>query len=153
MNTLELKIPPPLVALVIVGAMWGMSSFGPVMPLAEGLRIALMLLLASAGLAFMMSAVISFRRSQTTVNPMKPEEASALVMSGVFALTRNPMYLGLLLLLLVWATYLWAPWAFLGPVLFFVYITRFQIIPEEKALSALFGVAYGDYCAKVRRWL
>ena len=82
-----------------------------------------------------------------------PERASALVERGIYRHTRNPMYLGLLCLLLGWTLALgqWA--ALLGPLVFVVYITRFQIVPEERVLLAHFGAAYDDYRQRVRRWL
>jgi protein-S-isoprenylcysteine O-methyltransferase Ste14 len=79
--------------------------------------------------------------------------ASALVTGGVYRLTRNPMYLGLLLDLLAWAVFLWAPLALAVLPIFVLYIHRFQIVSEERALSSLFGSEYADYKQLVRRWL
>jgi len=98
-------------------------------------------------------ALIQFRRAQTTVNPHKPEDAMALVTTGVFAWTRNPMYLGLTVLLLGLAIKLGALSAFLGPLLFVPLIQRFQIRPEEHALRHKFGERYDQYCRRVNRWL
>lgn len=153
MRVLELKVPPPVVALVTAGVMWATSRFEPTAQLSSSPFIVAALLIAAAGLAVMFTAVFSFRRAQTTINPLRPQETSKLVSSGVFGLTRNPMYLGMLLLLVAWAAYLASAWLLLGPVLFVAYITRFQIRPEEKALLALFGPAYTAYRARVRRWL
>jgi protein-S-isoprenylcysteine O-methyltransferase Ste14 len=152
MSILELKIPPPLVALLVALAMWGLAR---VAPLSGGpsLRVGVALAFAVIGVAFSISGVVAFQRAKTTKNPMKPEAASSLVVTGAYKLTRNPMYLGLLLLLLAWAAFLWSAWALLGPVAFVAYISRFQIAPEEKALAALFGAEYCAYKAKVRRWL
>ena len=110
-------------------------------------------ILAVAGIAISALGIASFKRAGTTVNPMKPELASLLVSSGVYRLTRNPMYVGLLLVLLAWAMFLAAPLALSGPLAFVLYIGRFQIAPEEVALSKLFGAEYVEYKAKVRRWL
>jgi protein-S-isoprenylcysteine O-methyltransferase Ste14 len=84
---------------------------------------------------------------------MKPENASSLVVSGVYRITRNPMYVGLLLLLVAWCVFLSAPWAIAGPVAFFLYIGKFQIAPEEQVMSQKFGTDYLAYKARVRRWL
>ena len=84
---------------------------------------------------------------------MRPGASSVVVTGGVYRLTRNPMYVGLVLLLWGWSVYLGSPWAWLGPLLFVGYVTRFQIVPEERALTRLFGADYVAYCAKVRRWL
>jgi protein-S-isoprenylcysteine O-methyltransferase Ste14 len=97
--------------------------------------------------------VVAFRRAGTTVNPMKPESSSSLVVSGIYAFTRNPMYLGFLFALLAWAIYLSHPAAFLVLPLFVWYMNRFQIEPEERALASLFGEAFTTYAARVRRWL
>jgi len=105
------------------------------------------------GILFTVSAMLTFRRSKTTVNPLKPETATALVSGGPFRVSRNPMYLGLLLVLVGWSVSLGAPWSLAGPVAFVFYIQRFQIIPEERVMALKFGVAYAQYCAGVRRWL
>jgi protein-S-isoprenylcysteine O-methyltransferase Ste14 len=71
----------------------------------------------------------------------------------VYQVTRNPMYVGLLFVLLGWAVFLGSPWPFLAPVLFVAFVNRFQIKPEEKALARLFGEDYATYAARVPRWL
>jgi protein-S-isoprenylcysteine O-methyltransferase Ste14 len=109
--------------------------------------------LALIGAVTCLSGVVSFRREKTTVNPMKPDSASSLVVSGIYKYTRNPMYLGLVLVLLGWAAFLsnLASLALLPA--FVVYISRFQIEPEERVLTSLFPHEYPPYRAKVRRWL
>ena len=87
------------------------------------------------------------------MNPIKPDTASSLVSSGVYRFTRNPMYLGLSVTLLGWAMFLSNPLALLAVPLFVLYINRFQINPEERVLSSLFGAGYAAYKEKVRRWL
>jgi protein-S-isoprenylcysteine O-methyltransferase Ste14 len=99
-----------------------------------------------------MSGVLTFRRAKTTVNPTTPAAASALVRTGVFRFTRNPMYLGLLLCLVAWAIFLSSVLALLSAPLFVVYMNRFQIAPEERALAALFGDSFAAYKRDVRRW-
>ena len=117
------------------------------------LRSVVVTLLAAAGAAIDFLAVLAFLQRKTVINPFEPQKASTLVTSGVFRLTRNPMYVGLLLLLTAWALYLWSLWPALGPVFFFVYVSRFQIIPEERILKEVFGAPYQQYLQKVRRWL
>ena len=153
MKFLELKIPPPLVTLMFGALTWGVSRIAPVLDAPESARIAAALVIFAAGLAIAMAGIVSFRLAKTTVNPLKPETATSLVSSGIFGVTRNPMYLGLLLALMAWAIYLASPAALLGPVAFWLYITRFQIIPEERAMTKLFGNAFTEYSAKVRRWI
>jgi protein-S-isoprenylcysteine O-methyltransferase Ste14 len=153
MNHLELKVPPPIVALVLAVAMWAVSRSTFVFEVDAALRIPVAVAIALAGGAFSVAGVAAFRRAKTTVNPMKPEAASSLVTGGVYRVTRNPMYVGLLLVLLGWAAFLCAPWALIGPAAFVAYMNRFQIAPEERALRSMFGEGYSAYRAKVRRWL
>jgi protein-S-isoprenylcysteine O-methyltransferase Ste14 len=109
--------------------------------------------LAAAGVAIALAGVAEFRRSRTTVHPQHPEKASAVVTRGVYRWTRNPMYLGLLLALAGWSIFLANLAALAGLPLFVAYMNRFQIGPEERALSAKFGPAYASYLVSVRRWL
>lgn len=153
MRFLELRIPPPLAALAVAGAMWGVAPLISLPALPTTIRQLAALLLAAAGVAITVGGVISFRRAQTTINPLKPETSTFLVSTGIYAVTRNPMYLGMLMVLVAWATYLSSIWALLGPVAFMLYITRFQIVPEERALETLFGTSFAEYKERVRRWL
>lgn len=153
MQALELKVPPPVCALLVAAAMWGLSFLAQPLAVPVAIRVGVAVALAVAGAAFSLAGVIAFRRARTTVNPMKPQAASSLVRSGVYRITRNPMYVGLLLVLLAWAVFLSSAWALLGPLAFAAWIGRFQIAPEERALSALFGAEYSAYKAEVRRWL
>lgn len=153
MHALELKIPPPVVALLMAGAMWGVSLAAPMAYMPEGIRVFAGIAIAIAGIASAISGVIAFRRARTTVNPFKPETSSSLVTSGIYRFTRNPMYVGLTLVLLGWAVFLPSVWTLLGPLVFVLYMTRFQIVPEERALAGLFDATYSEYRAKVRRWI
>jgi protein-S-isoprenylcysteine O-methyltransferase Ste14 len=153
MHTLELKVPPPVVAIVVAMLMWGISQAAPLWVVPAFVRISVALAFAAIGIAFSVSGMTAFRRAKTTMNPTTPDAASSLVSSGVYTITRNPMYVGLLLDLTAWAVFLSSGWALFGPLVFAAYIRRFQIAPEERALVALFGSQYADYTAKVRRWL
>ena len=102
---------------------------------------------------FLIAGVVSFRKAKTTVNPLKPEEATSLVNSGIFRFTRNPMYVGFALVLLAWAIYLSSPLSLVGVLGFILYIDRLQIEPEERALNELFGSEFESYRSNVRRWL
>ena len=99
------------------------------------------------------AAIHQFAQAGTTVSPHQPQKASVLVTGGVYAWTRNPMYLALAMALVGWAVSLGALSAFAGPLLFVPLIVRVQILPEERALRARFGAEYEDYCARVNRWL
>lgn len=153
MKALELKIPPPVVAIVAAGAMWGVGLVTPLIQVPAPVRLLAAALIAAVGLGTALAGVISFRRARTTVNPMKPEMASSLVTTGIFQFTRNPMYVGLVFVLVAWGISLSSAWALIGPFAFVAYISRFQIAPEERALSVMFGASYAAYKAKVRRWL
>ena len=157
MNALELKVPPPVVALCLAILMWLVASpalqFAPPFDLPFSPRAGLAVALAAIGQSISIAGMVSFRRARTTINPLKPTAASALVRSGVFRFTRNPMYLGLLLTLVGWATWLWNPAALLFLPVFVVYIDRFQIGPEERALSTLFGAEFTAYRTSVRKWI
>ena len=153
MQALELKIPPPAVAVLIAGAMWGISLVAPVLEVPAFIRVAAAVTIALAGGGFSLAGVISFRRARTTVNPMKPETTSSLVCSGIYRITRHPMYVGLLFVLVAWAVFLSSAWALLGPLAFVLYINRFQIAAEERVLSGMFGNDYSAYKSRVRRWL
>ena len=153
MQALELRVPPPMVTLLIAAAMWGISpSDSP----AEGsnvLQAAAAAVIALLGGAIALSGMLAFRRAQTTFSPLRPERTSALVATGIYRFTRNPMYVGLLMVLLAWSVFLLSAWSAIGPLGFVYYIGRFQIAPEERALSATFGPDYAADCVRVRRWI
>lgn len=153
MHALQLKLPPPLLCLACLALMFFAAASGPRLNLWLEWRSAFSLLLTLAGLALAYAGRQSFRRAKTTANPMRPEQSSALVMDGVYRYTRNPMYLGLLLVLLGFAVYLAALYSLSGPLVFVLYLSYFQIKPEEQILQQKFGDAYRDYCQRVRRWL
>jgi protein-S-isoprenylcysteine O-methyltransferase Ste14 len=153
MQALELKIPPVALFLICSTGMWAISEVLPTavftLPSAAIIAVALALL----GGAIAVAGVVQFRRQSTTVNPTRPEEATSVVRSGIFRITRNPMYLGLATVLMAWAIYLRNTAALLLLPVFVAYLTRFQIRPEERALLTQFGHEYADYIARVRRWL
>jgi protein-S-isoprenylcysteine O-methyltransferase Ste14 len=153
MRVLKLKVPPVAVLLVTAALMWLGASVAPRFGFAIPLRSILALVFALLGAMTSILGVVSFRRAGTTVNPLKPEASSSLVCSGVYAFSRNPMYLGFLLLLLAWGIYLSNALALLLLPVFVAYMNRFQIEPEENALTARFGQEFVTYTTRVRRWL
>ena len=108
--------------------------------------------LALVGAVLGGGALLHFRRERTSVHPIRLQQSRVLVTQGVYRISRNPMYLGLLCWLLALACYLGGPWVWLGPLLLLGWLTRFQIAPEERALRARFGISYVQYCRRVRRW-
>lgn len=154
MRWLENRIPPPLVASVFGLLIWFAARQWPgSMELAIEWRLSAALAVLLVGVGVCLAGVLSFRRARTTVNPLKPETASALVSSGIYRYTRNPMYLGFAIALLAWSVFLAWPPALLGVLGFALYMNRFQIGPEERALAGLFGEDFSLYCRRVRRWL
>ena len=153
MRSLELKAPPLAVVLITAAFMWVAARAAPAFGVVLPARSILAAGLAVAGVATSVLGVVAFRRARTTVNPMRPESSSALVVTGVYRLTRNPMYLGFLLLLLGWALLLSNALALAFMPAFVLYINRFQIVPEERALASAFGPEYAAYSARVRRWV
>jgi len=153
MSSLELKVPPPAVALLFGVLMRLASSLVAPVDVAFSPRVAVALVLVSLGLVVGVSGMVSFQRAKTTMNPTKPAATSSLVTTGPFRFTRNPMYLSLLLYLLAWAVYLSNLLALLFLPVFVLYINQFQIKPEERMLSSLFGSEYVAYKERVRRWL
>ncbi len=153
MVSLKVKVPPPAVALLFGLLMWLASSMVAPVAVPFAARVGVAVALASVGLTLGVTAMLSFLREKTTMNPTKPGAASSLVTGGVFRFTRNPMYLSLLLYLLAWTSYLSNWLALLFVPVFVLYINELQIKPEERALSALFGAEYASYKARVRRWL
>jgi protein-S-isoprenylcysteine O-methyltransferase Ste14 len=150
---LKLKIPPPIYMLIFAFGMWLMDRY---IPLAEWIaqpwnRIGFVIM----GLAFFadLSSLLLFFRRHTTLNPMHPERSSTLVTEGAYRFSRNPMYLGLLILLSGWATYLGSTSPILLLPLFVGIINIEQIHSEERALEQKFGIAYLDYKRRVRRWV
>jgi len=153
MSSLELKVPPPVLALLLGLLMWLASSLVAPVEVPFGPRVGVALVLASVGLVFGLAGMVSFWRAKTTINPTRPTATSSLVTSGAFRFTRNPMYLSLLLYLFAWAAYLSNLLALLFVPMYVLYINEFQIKPEERVLSSLFGPEYAAYKERVRRWL
>lgn len=152
-RALENKIPPPVVTALVAVAMWVGAKAVPEPQIDSNLRLVLAVAFLLSGLVVTGLGAVAFRRAKTTINPLNPEQASSIVTGSVYRFTRNPMYVGFASVLVGWAAYLAVPWALLGPVVFTLFITRFQIIPEERVLSAKFGQEYSEYRMRVRRWL
>jgi len=153
MSALDLKIPPPIVTLVLALLMWLTPAVAGHLEISFPSRVLWAVVLVCVGQGIAIAGMVAFRRAKTTVNPVKASSASSLVIRGVYRYTRNPMYVGLLLTLLAFAVFLANPLAVLWVVVYVLYITRFQIIPEERVLASLFGAEYETYKGRVRRWI
>ncbi|AWI81412.1 MAG: isoprenylcysteine carboxylmethyltransferase family protein [Betaproteobacteria bacterium HGW-Betaproteobacteria-13] len=152
MSALQLKLPPPVAAAFVALVMWLVASL-PSAAQSTPLQLLLGGPIALVGGLISATGILSFWLARTTINPMHPERSSSLVTSGVFRLSRNPMYLGLVITLAGWAIHLPLSPALLGPPAFALYIHHFQILPEERILASMFGAEYESYKAKARRWL
>jgi protein-S-isoprenylcysteine O-methyltransferase Ste14 len=150
---MKLRIPPPLVAFTFALAMWVSSIATSGATLESELLIPLSLLILVAGLSVNILAVMTFRRGKTTINPLKPDTASQLMRTGIYRLSRNPMYLGMLLMLCAWTIWLGNFVNVVSLPLFVWYMNKFQIIPEELALAELFPEQFSTFKAQVRRWI
>ncbi len=151
-NAVELKVPPVALVFMFGALMWlasGYSAFTLALPWHSMFA----LIFCSLGSAIVLAGVFAFRQAKTTVNPLKPETTTAIVTSGIYRFTRNPMYLGFLLVLAGWGMYLSNLLAFALLPLFVWYMNRFQILPEERALGVKFSHAFAAYKCSVRRWL
>lgn len=146
---LALKIAPLGLVALAAAAMRLLPAFAPVPRLGAWLCASIALL----GAAICLAGVLAFRRARTTVDPMRPTSATTLVIRGIYRHTRNPMYLGFLIVLTGWALYVATLSAVAVLPLFVAYLTVFQIKPEEAALRARFGAEFDAYAARVRRWL
>jgi protein-S-isoprenylcysteine O-methyltransferase Ste14 len=153
-HPLDNRIPPPLVVVLVGLSMLAIAWFTPpAIQIDNRLRFIGGGIVIALGVLIVVRGARTFWRHQTTINPVDIEQASALVTSGLFRYSRNPMYVGFTVVLIGWAFCLAAPWGLIGPVAFVLFINRFQIIPEERVMHAKFGQAYDDYRTKVRRWV
>lgn len=150
---MNLLIPPPVVLAIIAAAMWGINRWFDAGRITSSLQAPVAVAFLAGGVVLMAAAVASFVAARTTINPLKPSRTSRLVTGGVFRFSRNPIYLGDLLILAAVAVWLGQIANVALLAVFVGYIDRFQIRPEERALSTLFGTQYAAYCARVRRWL
>ena len=150
---ISLKIPPLLLTLLLGALMWLVSLYTPALPLPDGFRVYGLSVFSGFAIFYMLPALLAFKRQQTTSNPMTPEKSSRLVVTGIYHLTRNPMYVSFLFALIGWACFLANLFAPIGCLVFVWYMNRFQIPFEEQALERLFGAEYISYKSQVRRWL
>lgn len=153
MRALELKIPPLLLMLVVAAAMVSLAVLLPALTFPFAGHRFVGLALAVAGVAVLLGAVLQFRLQRTTVDPRAPAKASRFVARGLYRFTRNPMYLGMALILLGFAVWQAHAPGYLLVAAFCVYLTELQIKPEERALEERFGAEYSAYKSTVRRWI
>ncbi len=153
MHFLSLKILPPLQVLIFGMIMWLIHRYVPALHYHTGYEFLISRLILFICLVIFMAAVYQFWKHQTTVHPQKLDQTSELITQGVFAWSRNPIYVVDALLLLAWAIWMGNWINLLMPILFVSFITEFQIKSEEKMLTSKFGTSYLRYKQRVRRWI
>jgi protein-S-isoprenylcysteine O-methyltransferase Ste14 len=146
-------VPPPLALAGFALIIWELAGLTPSLSIDYPLRWPLALAVGALGLAFLTAGIATIMLARTTVNPLTPGKATHLVTHGVYRLSRNPIYVGDVLLLTAFAFWLGNPLALPFPPLLLLWLHRMQIAPEEAALAAKFGAEFDDYRKKVRRWL
>ncbi|MCY7313932.1 MAG: isoprenylcysteine carboxylmethyltransferase family protein [Pseudoxanthomonas sp.] len=153
MAMLDHRIPPPIIAFLCAALAWALARYTPAFSYPPPLPLPIAALFALGGFALDLSGFLAFRNASTTVNPLSPEKATAIVQSGPYRFTRNPMYLGMASILFAFCLYLANPVSLVAVGVFVIYLTRFQIIPEERLLLHKFGESYAEYKRAVRRWI
>jgi len=150
---LQLKIPPPVYAISIAIIMWLLNKYIPIVELIQSPwnKIGLGIIIIAA--SFDVWSLFLFLKKHTTPNPMKPENTTGIVTKGLYQYSRNPMYLGLLIILFGFGIWLGSLSPFLMLPVFYWLITEMQIKPEERMLEQKFGKEYLDFKNRVRRWL
>ena len=148
---MDTKIPPPIVTLIFGLCIYFSVPYFPEYIFSmENFLSGLILFI---GVSILIVSAVSFRKHQTTINPLKPEQATSLVISGVFSFSRNPMYLGMVFILISISVKFNLLGGFLITTMFALFITKFQIIPEEAAMHKLFPKEFASYKENTRRWI
>ncbi len=152
MEKLQLKVPPVLAAFIIAAAIFMTARVAPVFSLPPLLHRGILLLAMVGGGIIAAWALLMMKAANTTINPYNPKQTTVLIEHGIYAYTRNPMYLSLAIGLLGLCGYWGTLWGVCWVIVFIAFITQFQIIPEEESLRRHFP-RFSDYCHRVRRWL
>lgn len=153
LNGLNLKVPPVLVGVVVGCLQWSISNGIPQLAVSVKFQLPLAVFVTLMGFGLTFWDTRAFKKHATTLNPMTPRGASSLVTTGVYRWTRNPMYLGMLIVLVGWSIWLGNIGATASVLVFGAYITQFQIKPEEAILMDLFPNDYHEYCDQTKRWM
>jgi len=153
MHMLQLKVPPPVIALLCALIIWACSRWLPAYSGEADIRQVIAMVLIATAMVIDLWALAIFKRVRTSIDPRYPHKTSSIVTHGIYAYTRNPMYLGLTLLLSALSIWLGTDFGLVVIIGFIFYITRFQIIPEERLLEEHFKDDYVSYKSRVRRWI
>ena len=151
MIDIKTKFPPPLVALTFGFLINYTKNIFPKIEVKNEFIFGSFMIIS--GLIIILSAIILFKKYQTTITPLNPSNATKLITDGIYKFSRNPMYLGLLLVLLGISIILNPTGGFILIPLFILYLNLFQIIPEENAMVDLVKDEFLEYKKNVRRWI
>lgn len=153
MQALELKIPPVALALIAGSLMWMLTLVAPDLRFSFSAAPLVAIVLAVIGAGIALLGVLEFRSAGTTVDPRIPDQSASLVQRGVYRVSRNPMYVGFLLVLCAWGIFLCNVATLVILPTFVLYMNRFQIRPEERHMNEKFGGSFRRYTETVRRWI
>ena len=147
----KLKIPPPILVIILITSIYFSSDklnliFIPY-------RTLFSIVILSIGILVIINPVVKFIKSKTTVNPVEFKNVEKLVTSGIYKYSRNPMYLGMIMIIISTTVYYLNFYSLLTPFIFYFWINRFQIKREEVFLEEKFGQEYLSYKTKTRRWI
>ena len=146
-----IKIPPPLIVLILVISIFFSSKKIDLIHIPFQNLISFIIL--SFGILILLNPVLKFKKSKTTINPIKFKKVNKLVTSGIYKYSRNPMYLGLLMIVISSSIFYLNLYSILTPLFFYLWINRFQIKREEIFLKDKFGKEYLSYKNNTRRWI
>ena len=146
-----LKIPPPLLVLILVISNFFSSKKIDLILLPNQDLISFIIFLI--GTLILINPIFKFIKSKTTIDPIKFKKVNKLITSGIYKYSRNPMYLGLLMIVISTSIFYLNIFSITTPFFFYFWINRFQIKREEIFLTEKFGKEYSLYKAKTRRWM
>ena len=146
-----IKIPPPLLVIILTSLVYFSSTKLELIYLPYRQIVSVIILII--GLIVIVSPVVDFIKSKTTVNPVKFKNVNRLVTTGIYRYSRNPMYLGMILIIISTTIYYLNFLSVFSPLIFYIWINKFQINREEIFLEDKFGSEYLKYKSKTRRWI
>ena len=146
-----LKIPPPLLVLILVISNYFSSKKIDLILLPNQDITSIIIFLI--GMLILINPIFKFIKSKTTIDPIKFKKVNKLIASGIYKYSRNPMYLGLLMLVTSTSIFYLNIFSITTPFFFYYWINRFQIKREEIFLTKKFGKEYLLYKTKTRRWI
>ena len=146
-----IKIPPPILVIILTSLVYFSSTKLELIYLPYRQIVSIIILII--GLIVIVSPVVDFMKSKTTVNPVKFKNVNRLVTTGIYRYSRNPMYLGMILIIISTTVYYLNFLSVFSPLIFYIWINKFQINREEIFLEDKFGREYLEYKSKTRRWI